>query len=200
MTKKYHSHNDPVTCGRTTYSNPRVAAAMLKVTTNTVYQARLRGTLDTLGTGHAKRRFANNKEIKIGPVTYDNPHACAAALSISVQTVYQARKRNRLDKLGSVRPKRKKQAKAVEACANTPAVIGKTVRKAKPCSLCGTMDNVTITYAVPLDEGGWDSDWNWQILCGKCRQMRHDMAVYQTWRAEVALEVRNGTRRWRETT
>ena len=150
MTSNYNKRNDLITCGRTTYSNARVAAAMLKVKTNTVYQARKRGTLDSLGSGNGSqtpRTKPVDRRIKWKP---------------------------------------SKAAKAVEACANTPAVIGKTVRKAKPCSICSTMDDVTITYAVPLDEGGWDSDWNWQILCGKCRQMRHDMTVYQAWRCDVA--------------
>ena len=190
MTKKYHDHNDPVTCGRTTYSNPRVAAAMLKVTTNAVYQARRRGRLDTLGA---------DRTIKVGPVTYDTPKAAAAALGVSMAAVKTARLRGALDTLGSAQSKRRKQAKAAEACANTPAVIGQTVRKAKPCAVCGTFDDVTITYAVPLDEGGSDSEWNWQIICGACRERRRDMHHYQLYRAKVALAVRNGTRRWRET-
>lgn len=156
MTKEYHKHNDLIKCGNVTYSNPRVAAAMLKVATNSVYQARKRGTLDTLGTGSGPKRDSKPKT------------------------------------LGSKKIRRKAAPKAVEAVANTPAVIGSTVRKAKPCSLCGTMSDVSITYAIPLDEGGFDSSWNWHILCGKCRQSRTDMHHYQMWRATVGRANRLG--------
>ena len=61
------------------------------------------------------------------------------------------------------------------AAKNTTAVIGQTVRKVKPCVLCGTAKGVTITYAVPLDHGGSDSEWNHHILCGKCRARRAEM-------------------------
>lgn len=55
---------------------------------------------------------------------------------------------------------------------NTPKVIGQTVRRAKPCSLCGTSKGVTITYAVPLDRGGEASEWNHHVLCPACRLYR----------------------------
>ena len=55
---------------------------------------------------------------------------------------------------------------------NTAKVIGQTVRRVKPCHLCGTLEGVTITYAVPLGHGGEKSDWNHTVLCGPCRAWR----------------------------
>ena len=55
---------------------------------------------------------------------------------------------------------------------NDARVVGKTVKHRRPCSRCGTFDNVFITYAVPLDRGGQDSEWNWHILCNPCRRYR----------------------------
>ena len=55
---------------------------------------------------------------------------------------------------------------------NTAKVIGQTVRKVRPCTLCGTSEGVRITYAVPLDKGGEKSEWNHHVLCGPCRWRR----------------------------
>ena len=55
---------------------------------------------------------------------------------------------------------------------NTAKVIGQTVRKVKACHLCGTVEGVRITYAVPLDKGGEKSEWNHNVLCGSCRWRR----------------------------
>ena len=51
-------------------------------------------------------------------------------------------------------------------------MVGKSVKHARPCARCGATKNVFITYAVPLEKGGQDSEWNWSILCNPCRLHR----------------------------
>ena len=103
--------------------------------------------------------------------TFPNATAAAKAFGVSLWTIYHARRNGVLDTVGLIRDG---GAKAADIAApNTPAVIGKTVRKRKPCSLCGTFANVSITYAVPIDQGGRaDSEWNHHVLCDACRMAR----------------------------
>ena len=68
---------------------------------------------------------------------------------------------------------------AREVRPNEAAVAGQTVQKLRPCDRCGKFRDVTITYAVPLDEGGLDLEWNWNSLCAKCRRERVDLQERQ---------------------
>ena len=58
------------------------------------------------------------------------------------------------------------------AFENVAAVAGQRVRRVQPCHRCGTLALVTATWAVPLDEGGAESDWNVNLLCPECRDLR----------------------------
>ena len=58
------------------------------------------------------------------------------------------------------------------AMPNEARVVGQSVQRLKPCHRCGTLDGVTLTWAVPLDAGGEETDWNLNALCGPCRTRR----------------------------
>ena len=118
------------------------------------------------------KRNPRNAPITIRDRTYRNAHAASKAMGVSLTTIYDARRNGSLDLVGMGVDAIKKRAKVSEAVPNTPAVIGQTTRKVKPCVLCGTFNDVTITYAVPLDRGGWDSEWNHHVLCLDCRAWR----------------------------
>ena len=55
-------------------------------------------------------------------------------------------------------------------------VAGKAVH-ARRCDRCGTFADTTITWAMPLEEGGQRSDWNTNCLCGACRADRAEEAL-----------------------
>lgn len=55
---------------------------------------------------------------------------------------------------------------------NVSRVVGQTIQRAKTCARCGTGDDVSITLAVPLEEGGENSEWNHTPLCSACLQAR----------------------------
>lgn len=116
-------------------------------------------------------RYPHGAPVTIRDRTFPNATAAAQAFGVSTTTIYDARRNGVLDTVGL--PPMLKGAPTGIAAPNTPAVIGKTVRKRKPCSLCGTYADVWITYAVPLDQGGHpDSEWNHHVLCGDCRSVR----------------------------
>ena len=67
----------------------------------------------------------------------------------------------------------------------TPAedrIVAQTIRRALPCQRCGSFDGATTTWAVPLDQGGQRSEWNYKTLCKKCRRW-HD----RKWREQTAV-------------
>ena len=167
---------NPVTIRGTTYPSTTGAAVALGVTTQAIYRARKEGKLDLVGTGRSKTRNRHGKPIRIAGVTYGNVASAARALGVSPSTIYCARRDGTLDRVGA---KIRARLKAAEAAVNTPAVIGGTVRRAKPCVLCGATEGVSITYAIPLSEGGWDSEWNHNILCHECRRRREWMHLKQ---------------------
>ena len=57
--------------------------------------------------------------------------------------------------------------------ANAPGKIrGKRIERARPCSLCGTFVGVRTFWAIPIEHGGLEIEWNMQSLCGPCEEYR----------------------------
>ena len=61
---------------------------------------------------------------------------------------------------------------------NRDQIVSQKIYRAKPCSKCGTLKDVVVTYAYPIEKGGLQNGWNHTILCKPCRILRkkkHDL-------------------------
>ena len=79
------------------------------------------------------------------------------------------------------------------AADNTARVVKQTAHRIRPCDRCGTLEDVHITFAVPLDQGGKASDWNHSTLCNPCRRHRrlqHDDPAAARAELEAAMIAR----------
>lgn len=79
---------------------------------------------------------------------------------------------------------------------NATRIVRSKIHRAKPCLRCGTHGDVTLTWAVPLDQGGQESEWNLHALCAECRAHRETLTEREGRQAESVRRARAGTRQW----
>ena len=71
-----------------------------------------------------------------------------------------------------------KMPRRVRNVRNSPAkvkLIGK--RDGEFCRYCGSKENLTIDYVIPVSICKINKPSNWQILCSKCNQEKGDKIV-----------------------
>ena len=164
--KRRSKKDEPVEVRGVVYANAKACAKALGVAVEAVMVARRKGRLDTLGVGPGGARWpsqlppVHEPEIVPDPVIVDREPPGGFS--------------------GFERPRRaapppdpEPEAPIAEFRPKPGGIVkGGRIERHRSCDRCGRLDGVEARWAVPLDEGGWRSEWNVSALCGPCRAHR----------------------------
>ena len=167
--KRRSKKDEPVEVRGEVFANAKACATALRVSVEAVMVARRRGRLDTLGLGPGGARWPSQiPKVQRPPVHEPEIVPDPEIVDREPPGGFSGFERPRRPA-----PPPEPEAPVAEFRPKPGGIVkGGRIERHRACHRCGRLDGVEARWAVPLDEGGWRSEWNVSALCGPCRAHR----------------------------